>query len=241
MSFGATDVKLFEVGKVYCTDESSRPRLVENFLEEQRVCFVLSGNRVPLHWSLSADPSSIFDLKGDVTDLLHKFALDKSGFISYPTSNRLAEYAIAIEINGSYAGYFGSVSEEFLKRFGIEQPVFVADLSIEVLRPAKQKAQYHILPKYPRVQRDVAFVVKEATPAGDVERIIREASSRLLQAVSLFDIYRGENLTSGNKSLAFRLDLMSPDRTLTDAEIDSEVERIVEAVVRKTGAVLRAV
>jgi phenylalanyl-tRNA synthetase beta chain len=240
-SFGTTDVRIFEIGKVYSVDESPRPKTVENFLEEERVCLLLSGTRAPRHWSSTSEPYDAFDLKGEVSDLLQKFALDKSGFISYSTSNRLADNAVAIEINGSYAGYFGSVKKVHLKTFSVEQGVFVAEFSLEALRSANGQRKYVPPPKYPRVRRDVAFILEGSTPAEAVERVIRDASSSLLQSVELFDLYRGENLGIGKKSVAFGLDLVSTEKTLTEEEIEAEVRRIVEAVVSKTGGVLRAV
>ncbi|MBM2840876.1 MAG: Phenylalanine--tRNA ligase, partial [Bacteroidetes bacterium] len=240
VNLGNTDLRLFEIGKVYRIDDGPLPKLVENFMEEERIGLLLSGNKSPKHWSKPADPCDIFDLKGDVFDLLHKFALDKRGFISYSTSNRLADSAVAIEINGSYAGYLGGVSEEVLKKYEIEQNVFVAEISFGPLQSAVGKRQHVPLPKYPRVKRDVAFIVSDATNSLEVEQIIVDASSSLLQSVELFDVYRGENLEKGKKSLAYSLNLMSWEKTLTDEEIDVEVKRVVEAVVRKTGGVLRA-
>jgi phenylalanyl-tRNA synthetase beta chain len=240
-SFGNTDIRLFEIGRVYSVDESPRQKIVENFVEEERVCLLLSGTRAPRHWSSASVCCDMFDLKGEVSDLLAKFALDKSGFISYPTSNRLADNAVAIEINGSYAGYFGSVKEEHLRTFSIDQDVFVAELTVESLRSVDRKRKYVPLPKYPKVRRDVSFILEDSTPAEAVERIIIDASSSLLQSVELFDLYRGESLAEGKKSVAFGLDLVSKEKTLTEVEIEAEVKRIVEAVVSKTGGVLRAV
>jgi phenylalanyl-tRNA synthetase beta chain len=213
---------------------------VEDFVEEERICLLLTGAREPRHWGENSQPLSIFDLKGDVTDLLHKFVLDKSRFISYSTSNRLADDVVAIEINGSYAGYFGKVKEDVLDRFGIKQDVFMAEIQLGALQSVKRSGQYVSLPKFPKVRRDVAFVVKDAAQANVVEGIIRKASSPLLQSVELFDVYRGENIPAGKKSLAYTLELMSRERTLTDPEIDAEIERIVAAVVAQTGGVLRA-
>ena len=239
-SFGNTDVRLFEIGKVYRVDESNLPKPVENFMEEERVCLLFSGHRSPRHWSGEGDTCDIFDLKGEVADLVEKFLLDKSGFISYPTSNRLADGALAIEINGSYAGYFGVVKPELLKAFGIDQEVFIAELSSSALSLNEAK-HYVPLPKFPKVRRDVAFIVDDATPEATVEGVIKESASVLLQAVELFDLYRGESLPAGKKSLAFNLDLMSREKTLTEPEIAAEVKRIVDGVASKTGGVLRAI
>ncbi len=239
-SFGNTDLRLFEIGRVYSVKDDSRPELVENYVEEEKVCLLLTGSRTPKHWSVTSQMYDIFDLKGEVADFLGKFVLDKSRFISYSTSNRLAERVVAIEINGSYAGYFGIAKQETLKRFGIEQTVFVAELQLSTLSSKRDK-QYIPLPKYPKVRRDVAFIVDDATPAEVIEAIIRDNSTSLLQSVEVFDFYQGENLATGKKSLAFSLDLMSREKTLTETDIEEEVRGIVKGVVSKTGAVLRAI
>jgi phenylalanyl-tRNA synthetase beta chain len=241
ISYGETNVRLFEIGRVYRIDNSPKPKFVDNYLEEERVCLVLTGSRSPIHWGGKPVPADWFDIKGEMEDLLSKFALDKSGFISYSTSNRLAEDAIAIEINGTYAGYYGNVKEGVLKRYKIEQPVYVAEVSLELLRNLETQRRYNPLPRYPKVRRDVAFIVDDSVTAEKLLTVIRTAGSALLQSVDLFDMYRGENLEAGKKSLAFTLELMSRERTLVDNEIESEVNRIVEAVIRETGAVLRAV
>jgi phenylalanyl-tRNA synthetase beta chain len=241
VNFGNPDLRLFEIGKVYRVDDGPPTKLVENYTEEERIGLLITGNRSPMHLSKPVEQCDIFDLKGEVFDFLQKFALDKCGFISYPTSNRLADSAVAIEINGSYAGYFGSVKEELLRAYAIKQSVFVAEISLSALQAAVKKKQYVPLPRFPIVRRDVAFVVDDSTPAQEIERIILSSSSPLLQSIELFDVYRGENLAAGKKSLAFSLDLMSWEMTLTEEEIEAEVKRIVETVVKKTGGVLRAI
>ena len=238
-SFGTADVRLFEIGKVYQVDQSGSRRLVENFAEQERVCLVLSGNRFPRHWSTTPEPSDLFDLKGDVGDLLDKFALDKRRLICYSTSNRLAENTIAIDINGSYAGWLGTVAGDVLKALGVEREVFVAEFSLESLGSGRRGDHFIPLPRYPGVKRDVAFVVDDSTTFEEVERIIRSESGSLVQSVELFDLYRGEHMLPGKKSLGFTLELMSRERTLTDSEIDQTVKNVVEAVQREIGAVLR--
>ena len=238
-SFGTTDVRLFEIGKVYQVDQSGGRRLVENFAEQERVCLVLSGNRSPRHWSTAPEPADLFDLKGDVSDLLDKFALDKRRLICYSTSNRLAENTIAIDINGSYAGWLGTVAGDVLRDLGVEREVFVAEFSLESLGSGRKGDHFIPLPRYPGVKRDVSFVVDDSTTFEEVERVMRSESGSLVQSVELFDLYRGEHMLPGKKSLGFTLELMSRERTLTDNEIDQTVKNVVEAVQREIGAVLR--
>jgi phenylalanyl-tRNA synthetase beta chain len=127
-----------------------------------------------------------------------------------------------------------------LKAIGIEQAVFFAELDLRPLTSSKLSPTYASLPRFPRVRRDVAFVVDTDVDSERVEQAIRAASSGLLQSVEVFDVYHGEGLAEGKKSLAYTLDLMSTERTLTDPEIEAEVAMIVQRVEKEAGAVLRA-
>ena len=239
-SFGNFDLRLFEIGHTFSVDNSDRPKLVENYLEEERVCMLLTGSSAPRHWDRKPAQVDLYDVKGQVATFLDKFALDKSQVISYPTSVGLADDSLRIEINGSYAGYFGSVRDEILEVFGIEGAVFVAEVNLACLSSTKTKT-YEPLPRFPKVTRDVAFVVDAMTNAAELEKAIRQHSSKLLHEVEVFDVYQGENLQRGKKSIAFSLELMSLERTLTDEEIDAELRRIIKGVEEVCGASLRAV
>ena len=95
------------------------------------------------------------------------------------------------------------------------------------------------MPRFPPVLEDVALVVDDGLSAAALAQAIRDASGALLAEVRLFDVYRGRQVPSGKKSLAFSLVFQAPDRTLTDAEVEAEKQRIVEALSRGTGAQLR--
>jgi len=239
-NFGNSSVRLFEIGHVYSIDESFKPKTVENFLEVNRVCLVLTGMASPRHWSEKPRLVDPFDIKGEVQNLFAKIALDKSRFIYYSTSNSLAENAVAVEINGSYAGCFGEAKGNVLKMFGIDQPVFFAELDLRALTSSKERRNYSLLPRFPRVRRDVAFIVDSNVPSERLEYAIRSASARFFQSVELFDVYQGERLPDGKKSLAYTLELMSLEKTLTDLEIEAEIRVIVQRVERDVGALLRA-
>jgi phenylalanyl-tRNA synthetase beta chain len=239
-NFGNHDLRLFEIGHVFSLNSSGRHVPVEGFLEEQKVCLAVTGLSSPTHWNSTAMPVSIFDLKGEVRRLLALAGLDKSELISYPTTDGLTDQTLAIEIHNGYAGYLGRVTSEVLQLFGIAEEVFVAEIDLAGLETAKGRS-FRPLAKFPKVVRDVALVVSRATTAGDVEKTIWQAASPLLQSVTLFDVYEGENIPPGTRSLAFSLALQSPDKTLTDEEIDREVRRIVDAAGVSLGATLRSV
>ncbi|MCZ6777018.1 MAG: phenylalanine--tRNA ligase subunit beta [Ignavibacteria bacterium] len=239
-NYGNNDLRLFEIGHVFSRDESERPKLVENFLEEQRLCLLMTGMVAPRHWGSPSTCVNIFDVKGKVIDLLEQNGLDKGKFISYSTSDSLVENRIALEINGTYGGYLGLVRAEVLNTFGIGQEVFVAELNLELLAPT-DKSLYEPLPRFPKVKRDLGFIVDVGISAEGLQKSIKEFSSGLLQGIELFDVYQGDQLPAGKKSLAFSLELMSPDKTLTDAEIDTEVRNIVTHVQDRFNALLRSV
>jgi phenylalanyl-tRNA synthetase beta chain len=236
---GNFDLSLFEVGHVFRVDDTPAPKLIENFLEQEKLCLVITGGSAPVHWSGGRREVDLFDLKGDIEFLLAKFALDKSRFISYSTSKGLTDNTLGIEIQGSYAGYLGILTKEALREFGLERPVFVAEIEVERLRRDAPRV-FTPLPRYPKVKRDVAFTVDAGIPAEHLEKTIRDSASELLQSVDLFDVYAGEQLPGGKKSVAFALEFMSLEKTLTDVEIEAAVGRVVAGVEKAHGAALRS-
>lgn len=234
------DLRLFEIGHVFRKDASSAPKIVEDFLEEERIAVIVTGAGSPGHWAEKGRAADLYDLKGIVEGLLEAFALDKWRVISYPTASGLTESTLGIEIAGSYAGYAGTVRPDVLKFFGIEQNVFVAEIALSRLT-GSPAVKYRSLPKYPRVRRDVAFGVPAVTDAGSVLEVIRGTAGDLLESVEVFDVYQGPNVPPGTKSIALALKLMSREKTLTEAEIEAVMQRVVREVEKECGALLRGV
>ena len=238
-SFGNVDLRLFETGSVFSqkTQQGSAPSLGD-IVEEEDICLVMTGHAAPASWDTASRMVDIYDMKGEVANLFAKFTLDKPLFISYSTSNCLAEDAVAIEINGSKVGHLGAVRDDLLNLFGIEQQVFVAELKLKACSIEKKK-KYQPLPRFPKVRRDVAFIVSREVMAHDIESTIRESSSGLISGVELFDLYEGEKVPEGKKGIAFALEMMSIEKTLRDEEIDAEISMVVKSVEQKFGATLR--
>jgi phenylalanyl-tRNA synthetase beta chain len=235
-SYGNTDLRLFEIGHVF--SEASQRQLVDNIAEETHVGLLLTGRSEPRHWKHPSHNVDLYDIKGEIADLLDVCGLDSWRFIYYPTSETLADNPIFVEINGTVAGFLGRVKSEVCKRFGVEQEVFAAELNLAQLQATKEK-RYEPLPRFPKARRDVAFIVDASVTGESIEQCVREMQSAFVQDVELFDVYRGPNLPPGKQSLAYTLVLMAKDRTLTDEEIDAEVARVVQQVRTKFGAELR--
>ncbi|MBI4534738.1 MAG: phenylalanine--tRNA ligase subunit beta, partial [Ignavibacteriae bacterium] len=238
-SFGITDVRLFEVGHVFFAGTVEQKTFVSGIVEEERVGILMMGLTTPRHWSVPGRQMDVFDLKGEIEALVARCALDKCRFISYSTTDTLADNQIRVEINDTYAGYFGRVKKEVREMFGLHHEAYVAELDLLSLDSGGQK-KYEPLPRFPRVRRDVAFIVDSTVTAERIEEVMKETGSALLQLVEVFDVYDGENLPVGKKSLAFSLEIMSREKTLTEAEIETEVKRIVKKVEGAFGASLRS-
>ena len=238
-SFGSVDLRLFELGHVFQRmGKDGDPLTMQDVREEERLCLIMTGLLAPSGWEGEGRQVDIFDIKGEVESLFAKFALDKPLFISYSTSDCLAEGAVGIEINGGTVGYLGVVRDDVLNSFGVERQVFVAELNLEIFSSTQRK-KYQPLPRFPSVKRDVAFIVNKSVTAQEIGRVLKEGSTGLVTKVELFDVYEGEKLPVEKKSLAFSIELMSRQKTLTDREIEDEVGTIVKKVEQAFGATLR--
>lgn len=237
---GNPDFRMFEIGHVFRVDPSAEGRLVEDFAEEERVAILCTGEAAPRQWSIPARKADVYDVKGAVEHVLGQLSLDKARFISYPTSDGLTESALSIEIHGVQAGFLGRIRDEVTSKFGIEGDVYVAELSVSALGTRKAK-RFEPLPRFPKVRRDISFFVDRTVEAGKLEQAILAAGGDLLVAADVFDVYEGEKLPGGKKSVAFSLEVMSRQKTLTDAEIETVVRRVVLALEREFGVVLRSV
>ncbi len=236
-SFGNNDLHLFEIGHVF--SEDSEPKLVAHVNEEERVVLLQSGYIEPGYWQGEPGKAGLFHLKGEVSDLLDTSGLDSWRFIYYPTSETLADNPIFVEINGTTAGFLGKVKEDVCKMFGFEGEAYVADLKLSLFESNRTK-KYESLPRFPTVRRDVAFIVDTAVTAEALEQCMKSSGSVFLQDVEVFDVYAGPNLPGGKKSVAFTLSLLSHEKTLTESEIEMEMQRIVKRVEQQLGAELRS-
>ena len=143
-------------------------------------------------------------------------------------------------MDGTHIATLGEIHPDVAERFGIDRRVYVAEVDLDTLRPL-EKPFYGVkpLPKFPAVTRDIALVADESVGAGTMMDVIRK-SAKNLEDVKLFDIYRGDKLGAGRKSVAYSITFRAPDRTLTDDEIVSAMNKILKALKEECGAEIRA-
>ena len=142
--------------------------------------------------------------------------------------------------DGRKIGYCGRVKPEVCQSFGIEQGVFAFEIDLDALAEATSfDKQYRQVSRFPFSLRDLAFVLDEQVPAAEVVTTIRNNAGNLLQEIDVFDIFRGDSLPSGKKSVAIRMRFQSLDRTLGEKEVDSIFRKIIKVVEKQFDASLR--
>ncbi len=239
---GTKDIRMFEIGRVYAKKEHSNTKdFVPGYYEEDKVAIVLSGLANPRHWNEQPRNVTLFDLKGELEAILSNVFLDNYQFISYSTNKSVTDNSLRIQIAGEYAGLIGKIRSDILKKFEIEQDVFVAEISIGMIeRHRNNKRFYRPLPKYPSVLRDVAIVLDEEVQLETLTTEIRKVGSALLKQIELFDIYRGNQISAGKKSCAISLEFYSEEQTLTQETVDTVVDTIMKHLIVTLNASLRA-
>jgi phenylalanyl-tRNA synthetase beta chain len=240
-SYGQKDLRLFEIGNVFCAEEDGTIRSFDSVHQEERLLLLMTGNLMPPRYAVEQRKVDFFDLKGVVASVLSKFSLDKGCFISYDRHSPLSERNLAIEINGTYAGLLGSIKKSVLQHFEIEEDVFVCELSTSVLEKHwKRERTFKPLPRFPVVVRDLAFRVDATVPQVAVEQAVWKSGGPMLTKVTLFDVFTGAQVGEGKKSLAYTIEFQPTERTLTVHDVDTLVAQIVEHVKRACGATLRS-
>ncbi len=240
---GNENLRLYEIGRIFSKDPfPGSAHYIKDYHEGDSIGLMLTGLRNPDDWSLKDAQFDFYDLKGEIESLFGKFSLDKIEYnIYHSTSNTLIDEAIGIEYQGVLRGYLGRISNSIAKVFDITDRVYAAEIDLALFNEfARLEKKYQDVPKYPPVHRDLAFIFDEAVAFGELEKVIHEHGKPLVQKVTFFDVYRGEKIGKGKKSVAVSLELLSVEKTLTQPEIDKAVSHIVQAVENNLHGVLRS-
>ncbi|MBI2553356.1 MAG: phenylalanine--tRNA ligase subunit beta [Candidatus Rokubacteria bacterium] len=220
------DVRCFEVGRVF---RSGGPDGLAR--EEVRVGMALTGLRSRRAWYAGRDSADLYDAKGAAEHVLAALGVEafdvRASAAPFLEEGRCGELVVA----GEVVGWFGELAPAPQEGYDLAGLVFLAELSLDRLGalPPRQ-VRYRALPRFPAVQRDVAFVMPEGLAVEEVEREIRQRGGGLLMSVTLFDVYAGKGVEAGMRSVAWNLTFQAEDRTLTDEEVNALHAAIIEAV-----------
>jgi phenylalanyl-tRNA synthetase beta chain len=221
-------VAMFELGFVY--EPKAGAKLPD---EHRRIAVILCGRRAPAAWD---DPQGVkparadfFDLKGVIQSLGDDLHLVQVSFAAVKSLSWLHPgRAASLNANGRTVGVFGELHPKTAAKFGLgEREVQVAELDLDaILAAVPDRYPYRRFSTFPPAKRDVAVIVPADMPVDRVRDEIRAAGGELLTGEELFDLYVGEGIPAGTKSLAFALTYQSPGGTLTEREIGKAHERV---------------
>ena len=225
------DVKIFELGATFAP--KSLP-LAELPVETQMLAGAITGKRNPALWNQDRNMVDFYDLKGIVESLLDDLGIVGYQFAQAANPSMHPGKTATIIVDGAVIGVMGEIHPLVQEAFGLAKPVYLFEISVDALLKNTQLVpQYCQLPKYPAISRDLALLMNEDIPADKVAGLMREIGGDLLKDVTIFDVYTGEQVPAGKKSMAIALVYQAADRTLTDKEIEEKQKFMLAGLAEK--------
>jgi phenylalanyl-tRNA synthetase beta chain len=226
------NLRFFEFGKTYATTG------VGNYLETNHLCLYLTGQSATNHWKGKGSATDIYYLKGVAAAILTNLGLKIENYEDAHTNELLQ--GLMVEMNGEKLLELGKVNNALAAKFDVRQPVFFADFYWDIiLKQAGRQVQFKEIPKYPAVERDLALVVPGSMNYKEINERIGNLKLNKLQEVKLFDVFESEKLGAGKKSMAINLTFLDEEKTLTDKEIDSWMNKIMTTLEKELNAEIR--
>ena len=231
------DVALFEVGSVFFPKALPVTELPD---EVVKIAGAITGRRNAQGWNQTNDMVDFYDAKGIIEELLANLRVTRYT-VEVGTHYAMHPGKTALFKKGrDVIATVGEVHPAVLSAYGITKPVYIFELdATTVMKYMAKDLKYKALPKYPATSRDLAMLVDVDVNAADIEKAMTKAAGQNLTQITLFDVYTGKQVEEGKKSLAFSLTFQSNDKTLTDAEIDPAIEKIVAKLQKDFNANLR--
>ncbi len=230
------NIALYEVGSVFLSDEE---KITKQPKEQLRLAGAITGTWVDHKWQQEVKQVDFYVVKGIVEGLFRYLNIDVTFEQAVVKDMHPGRCAI-VHADGKQIGFLGQVHPNITKRQDLKE-TYVFDVDMEyILQTERPELTYEVVPKYPSILRDIAFVVDEKVMAGDIEEEIERIGAPLVKHVEAFDVYRGDNVGDNEKSIAYNVHYQDPEKTLTDEEVDASFKAIVDAVSEKFGAHIRS-
>jgi phenylalanyl-tRNA synthetase beta chain len=237
---GNGELNGFEIGRIFWQEE-------EGLQEADAIAGIMGGDITSSKWTKSGreQPMSWFEAKGILESVFQQFSLQVE-FQPDCLDRRLHPGRTAsLWIRGNRLGIFGQLHPQLRRERSLPDSVYVFQMNLDVLLDSLDQDDI-LIPKfkpysnYPPADRDIAFFASVKVSVAEIQKVITKTGKDLLESVELFDEYRGENVPTGQRSLAFRLIYRANDHTLTDAEVESVHQKVRESLVEKFGLTLRS-
>jgi len=226
-------VRLFESGQRFL------PASGDEIIQENVVAGLLAGARDPEGWNAGKDQVDFFDIKGDLESLLALGGAEAE--FSFVADRHVALHpgqTARIERNGEKVGFIGALHPNLVKELGLNGAVYLFEINQAALTQGKLP-RYQEISKFPESRRDLALIVDEGVAFDSVRQLAEKEAGEFVKEVTLFDVYQGQGIEKGRKSLAVGLTWQHPSRTLNDEEINSATSAVVSALASEFGASLR--
>ena len=236
------NIKAFEYGSVYQRLPEGDGTTLASYEEHPCFALVLSGPGEK-SWRQEPRKGNYFQLKGYLELLLRRYGVDIYTLETEAAPSDLFSEGLVYKLPGSrkQLAVMGTIAPALARRFDVKQPVFAAEISWPVLLElvSRVKVRFTELPKFPEVRRDLALLLDESVRYADIRRSAQRAAKKLLRQVGLFDVYRGDKIPAGKKQYALSFVFQDPDKTLTDAEIEKIMAKLLATFENEFGAILR--
>ena len=231
LNHGQNNQRLFEIGNTFHIDKSN------NVSEKKLVAGLMSGKKSSDNWKEKFDNLTFYDLKGLVQDLLSDF--------SQPNSYSLCNVdflhpgmSSAISFEKKTIGFLGSIHPVVLNKVGVKDDLFIFSFELDklIFESSKSFEEYS---KFPSSARDLAFIFDKEVNADEIKEVIQNSAGEFYKDLEIFDIYEGERIDAGKKSIALSISWQSSSKTLLDGDIDTAVEKIVNSIKKELDGTLR--
>jgi phenylalanyl-tRNA synthetase beta chain len=238
------NLRFFEFGNVYTFDPEKKndddPMLA--YKEQYHAALWVTGKRVEGSWAHANEESSFYELSAYVENILRRIGVKPGMIVRKKTENDIFSSGLTIENRGGKKLIeMGIITKKLLKQFGLEAPVYYAELNWSALMKVikKNEVLYTEVPKFPAVSRDLALLVDNSVEFAQIEQIARQTEKKLLKKVELFDVYEGDKLPAGKKSYAVNFILQDEEKTMGDKQIEAIMNKLIAQLKKQLNAELR--
>ena len=230
---------LFEIGPTFQGKESGKQLTM--------IGAIKTGKYSRKNWIEKERNFDVFDIKNDVLKILNEVGIDSS---KLAISNKTKKWyhpgrSGLISLDGTELAYFGEIHPGIIKKLDLKtESILGFEIFLDNIPESRKKIREakpeFIISDYQKVTRDFAFVIEEKFSSGEIISLVKNIDKELIKMVKIFDIYQGENIESGKKSIAFNVTLEPKNKTLSDKDIEEISKKIISKVQNTTGAILRS-
>ena len=238
------NLRFFEFGNVYTFDpeKANLDDPMQAYKEQYHAALWITGKRVEGSWAHANEESSFYELSAYVENILRRIGVKPGMIVRKKSENDIFSAGLTIENRGGKKLIeMGIITKKLLKQFGLDAPVFYAELNWTALMKVikKNEVLYTEVPKFPAVSRDLALLVDNSVEFAQIEQIARATEKKLLKKVELFDVYEGDKLPAGKKSYAVNFILQDEEKTMGDKQIEAIMNKLIAQLKKQLNAELR--